>query len=275
MIEPWSPEWKASQLEHLASEWSGCEQCPELVQCRENVVMGYGNPDADIMFIGEAPGTDEDAAGMPFVGESGQLLSSMFQGLGVSREDFFITNTVACMPPPGPDSPYRDPFKEEKQNCFDRLRLEIYLVNPMMLVLCGKIAMKALLGGRALSVEKEHGVYRKVVIPGQKIDVEYDAVTVWHPAYVLRMDTPNKDGVYPPGGPADRVYQALKQTINIVSATRREYEYFAERIQNASSQKEQASSPGPGEDRRASGGGVRRAGPRARAGGRSFRRRPS
>jgi len=113
----WSPQWKHQQLESLRAEWEYCQACPTLAECRRKVVFGSGAADADVMFIGEAPGEEEDATGYPFVGRSGQLLNALLRTVQVDRESVYVTNTVLCHPPEN-----RDPLKTEKDACYDRLR---------------------------------------------------------------------------------------------------------------------------------------------------------
>ena len=225
MCKPWSLEWKARELEQLKQRWAQCQQCPDLVACRHKIVMGKGNPDADLMLIGEAPGYEEDRKGEPFVGESGSLLKSMFAGLRIAREEVFLTNIVACRPEDN-----RDPQKDERLACASRLYEEIYIVDPVVIVLAGKVPMKAMLGGRAMSVEREFGVFRKVTIPGRRAEaVEYDVVTTWHPAYILREDNPNKDGVYPRGGPGDNTFRVLKSVLEVIDEVKYAYQHHEER----------------------------------------------
>ncbi len=121
-------------LESIITEINKCEKCP-LAKTRTQPVPGDGNPNADIMFIGEAPGRNEDLQGKPFVGRAGQLLNDMLEKVGLKREDIYITNIVKCRPPKN-----RDPEKEEIAACSPYLDLQIAQIKPKVLVGLGRYA---------------------------------------------------------------------------------------------------------------------------------------
>ena len=117
-----------------------CNKCV-LCQNRTNTVFGVGNENADIMFIGEGPGADEDREGEPFVGKAGKLMDQAFIGLGIMRENIYIANIVKCRPPNN-----RTPHKDEANACLDYLRNQVILIKPRIIVLMGNTALKNILG---------------------------------------------------------------------------------------------------------------------------------
>jgi DNA polymerase len=138
---------KAEQLRHLAESAAVCVKCPHLAARRHTVVFGVGNPEAKLMFVGEAPGEDEDLKGEPFVGKAGQLLTKMIAAMGLSREQVYIANIVKCRPdmPPGA-SGNRKPTKQEMETCVPYLRAQIDVIQPAVMVALGATAVEGLLG---------------------------------------------------------------------------------------------------------------------------------
>jgi len=129
------------ELNLLKEKYSTCSLCPLLVECRSQVVFGAGDPaKCKVVIIGEAPGKNEDEQGIPFVGRSGKILNSLLEGIGLSREDVFITNTVLCRPPEN-----RDPKRDELANCRDRLDETIAILNPKVVITLGNFATKYML----------------------------------------------------------------------------------------------------------------------------------
>ena len=118
--------------EELEKSIEGCKKC-KLCNQRTNIVFGVGNKNADVMFIGEGPGADEDRLGEPFVGKAGQLMNKSFMGLGIKREEVYIANVVKCRPPQN-----RNPEKDEADACRDYIVSQIKLVNPKIIVLLRK-----------------------------------------------------------------------------------------------------------------------------------------
>ncbi len=158
-------------LEQLRQECSGCEGC-ELSKTRTNVVFGEGNNDADIMFIGEAPGKNEDQSGKPFVGRSGKLLDSFLFEIGLSRKNVYIANTIKCRPPEN-----RDPTLLEQQRCLEYLTRQISIIQPKIIVCLGRIAAQRVIS-KKFSVTKQHGQF-----------IEQDNkifMGTYHPAAILR-----------------------------------------------------------------------------------------
>lgn len=137
----------------LERECKNCEKC-KLCQTRTNVVFGVGNPEADIMFIGEGPGENEDLQGEPFVGRGGQLLDKMLKAVDLDRKkNIYIANIVKCRPPKN-----RDPEPSEQEECLAWLRNQVKLINPKIIVCLGRIAAAKLIK-QDIKITKEHGIF--------------------------------------------------------------------------------------------------------------------
>ncbi|MHA1575862.1 MAG: uracil-DNA glycosylase [Candidatus Thorarchaeota archaeon] len=136
---------KAKNLRLLHDEIEGCTKCP-LHETRTNAVPGEGPVDAKVMFIGEAPGAKEDETGRPFVGRSGKILIELIEGIGLSRDDIFITSILKSRPPKN-----RTPKRAEKEVCLPYLEKQIELINPKVIVLLGGVAISTLIGPWKLS----------------------------------------------------------------------------------------------------------------------------
>lgn len=157
-----------SDLEKLCKDCNKCQLC----ETRTNVVFGVGAKDADIMFIGEGPGEQEDLQGVPFVGPAGKLLDDMLAIIDLDRTNCYIANIVKCRPPHN-----RDPFDEEQLACIDYLRKQVALVNPKIIVCLGRIAAK------------------RILYPDYKITMEHGSwinrngiwmTAIYHPSALLR-----------------------------------------------------------------------------------------
>ncbi|HET7177459.1 MAG TPA: uracil-DNA glycosylase, partial [Solirubrobacterales bacterium] len=135
-----SPEQRRGALVELYEEASACTRCP-LAETRTKVVFGAGNADADLMFVGEAPGAEEDRQGLPFVGRAGQLLNELLAGIGMSRQDVFIANVLKCRPPGN-----RDPQPLEIEACRPYLFEQVRLIEPQVVCTLGNFATKLLSG---------------------------------------------------------------------------------------------------------------------------------
>lgn len=155
-----------------------CVKCPHLVKARKTVVFGVGTIYAELMFVGEAPGADEDAQGEPFVGAAGQLLTKIIQAMGLSREQVFIGNILKCRPDtPGQSSGNRKPTTEEMQTCLPWLLQQIEIIQPKVLVALGATAVEGLLG-KTIGITKLRGNWQSFRgIP---------LMPTYHPAYLLR-----------------------------------------------------------------------------------------
>jgi len=125
----------------LKQKYSKCDKCPLLKENRIQVVFGSGNKEADVLFIGEAPGANEDKQGIPFCGMSGKILDELLNTINLSREDIFITNTILCRPPDN-----RNPAKEEVNNCRERLDQLIEIMQPKVIVTIGNFATERIIG---------------------------------------------------------------------------------------------------------------------------------
>ena len=140
---------KAQSLASVRQRVCGCTKCAHLASSRTQTVFGVGNPDAEIMFIGEAPGADEDQQGEPFVGRAGQLLTKIIRAMGFDRQDVYIANILKCRPdvPPGSFG-NRAPTPAEMQTCRPYLVEQIDIIQPKVLVALGAVAVEGLLGAR-------------------------------------------------------------------------------------------------------------------------------
>ncbi|MDQ2055790.1 uracil-DNA glycosylase [Halobellus sp. H-GB7] len=154
---------------------TSCERCPELVESRSQIVNGTGPEDADLVFLGEAPGANEDDQGEPFVGRSGSVLDEALRDAGLARADVRITNCVRCRPPEN-----RNPTSAELANCRGYLQRELALVDPELVVTLGKVPSEHLLD-RSVAVTKEAGDVVDVRL-GER---SYRAVVSVHPAATL------------------------------------------------------------------------------------------
>ena len=167
-----------NNFEQLEEDASKCQKC-KLCTTRKNVVFGTGNKNADLMFIGEGPGADEDIQGIPFVGKAGKLMNMAFEAIGLKREDVYIANVVKCRPPAN-----RNPQEDEANACLDYLRNQVILVKPKIIVLLGSVALKNILG-------KEYGITASRGKWIQKRGILY--MPTWHPAALLRDETKKID----------------------------------------------------------------------------------
>ena len=155
-----------------------CVKCLQLASARKNVVFGVGNTDAELMFVGEAPGADEDEQGEPFVGKAGQLLTKIIETMGLKRESVYIANILKCRPDtPGQSAGNRKPRPEEMETCIPYLHKQIDLIRPKVLVALGGTAIEGLLGKNAgiMRLRGQWHTYRGIPL-----------MPTFHPAYVLR-----------------------------------------------------------------------------------------
>jgi DNA polymerase len=163
-----------SALAALATEASGCARC-RLAQTRTQVVFGVGNPEADLMFVGEAPGFHEDKQGFPFVGQAGKLLDRLLAGIGLERSDVYIVNTLKCRPPGN-----RDPNPDEKQACEPWLFRQIELIQPKVIATLGNHATKQLTG-KDIGITRVHGSEQEVTYGSTRVLL----YPLYHPAAAL------------------------------------------------------------------------------------------
>ncbi|HSP17812.1 MAG TPA: uracil-DNA glycosylase [Thermoanaerobaculia bacterium] len=174
--EPRTPN--PDELNALAAVAHDCTKC-RLAGTRTQVVFGTGNPNADLMFIGEAPGRDEDLQGKPFVGRAGQLLTDIIKAMKLTRDDVYIANVIKCRPPEN-----RNPEPDELDACRPFIRRQVELIKPKVIVTLGKFALQSLTG-KAHAVSAARGQW-----------TEYEGTRVmptYHPAYLLRTPSAKKD----------------------------------------------------------------------------------
>jgi len=171
-------EEPSNEFDTLRSTALACTKC-RLAGSRTNVVFGVGDPNADLMFIGEAPGRDEDLKGEPFVGRAGQLLTDIIKAMKLSRDQVYIANVIKCRPPEN-----RNPEPDELDACRPFIRRQVELIKPKVIVTLGRFALQSL-------TEKAYGI---TSVRGQWL--EYNGVKVmptYHPAYLLRNPAAKKD----------------------------------------------------------------------------------
>ena len=160
-----------SEWEKLENECKSCQACA-LSRTRKNVVFGVGSREAEILFIGEGPGANEDAEGVPFVGAAGKLLDDMLQMIGLKREVVYIANIVKCRPPQN-----RDPLNVEKDACIGYLRRQVALLRPKIIVCLGRIAAMRIIKPD-FKITREHGQWFE--------KNGFQMMAVYHPAALLR-----------------------------------------------------------------------------------------
>ena len=166
------------KLEELQRNIENCQGCA-LCHTRTNTVMGKGNPEAKLMFVGEAPGQQEDLQGMPFVGAAGQLLDAYLTACGMSLDDVYICNILKCRPPNN-----RDPLPEEEDACMEHLRQQVRIVRPKIIVCLGRIAAKRMIDPD-FRITTDHGKwYEKGA---------FRMMAVYHPSALLRDPSKRED----------------------------------------------------------------------------------
>ncbi len=169
----------AQRLEDLRGRIGDCRRCA-LASGRTRLVFGVGNPKAELVFVGEGPGRDEDVQGEPFVGKAGQLLTKMIQnGMGLRREDVYICNVVKCRPPNN-----REPLPDEVASCRPFLEEQLKAISPKVICVLGNVAAKALLGDETRITRVRGKIFTR------------DGVTVvptYHPSYLLRFQEAKKE----------------------------------------------------------------------------------
>ena len=179
-------------LLEIKREVAACQKCPELANSRTHTVFGSGNARAQLVFVGEAPGFEEDLQGLPFVGPAGRLLTKMIEAIGFSRNDVFICNVLKCRPPGN-----RNPKPDEVVNCSPYLWQQIDLIQPKVLCALGNFAAQTLLKSTQ-SISKLRGMIHSVR--------NYQIVCTFHPSYLLR-------------NPSDKykAWEDLKRVKNLVA----------------------------------------------------------
>jgi uracil-DNA glycosylase len=161
-------------LHALGEQVSACTRC-RLAQGRTQVVFGMGNPHADLMFVGEAPGFHEDKQGLPFVGQAGKLLDKLLGGIGLDRSQVYVANVLKCRPPGN-----RDPQPDEIESCEPHLFRQIELIQPRLVATLGNFATK-LLSGKQTGITRVHGVEQETSVGGNRVLL----YPLYHPAAAL------------------------------------------------------------------------------------------
>jgi uracil-DNA glycosylase len=161
-------------LHAFGEEVAACTRC-RLAQGRTQVVFGVGNPQADLMFVGEAPGFHEDKQGVPFVGQAGKLLDKLLEGIGLQRSEVYIANVLKCRPPGN-----RDPQPDEIESCEPHLFRQIELIQPRVVGTLGNFATK-LLSGKPTGITRVHGQEQEVTLGGNRVLL----YPLYHPAAAL------------------------------------------------------------------------------------------
>ena len=174
-LDPSKPDQtQAAQLAHLAEEIIAAKLCPELAAQATQLVLGDGNPNADIVFVGEAPGKNEDLQGKPFVGAAGKFLDEMLATAGLVRSDVYITNIVKYRPPNN-----RDPLPEEKRAFWPYLMQQLDIIQPKAVLTLGRHSGGGFIPD--LRISRDHGQPRKVRLHGR----EFVVIPLYHPAAAL------------------------------------------------------------------------------------------
>jgi DNA polymerase len=169
---------KQAAIADLRARTAVCIKCPNLASSRENVVFGVGDIESPLMFVGEAPGADEDAQGEPFVGKAGELLTKIIQTMGFSRDTVYIANVLKCRPDtPGQTAGNRKPSSDEMQTCLPYLLEQIDIIKPRVIVALGATAVEGLFG-KPMPITKLRGNWQTFR--------ETPVMPTFHPAYLLR-----------------------------------------------------------------------------------------
>jgi uracil-DNA glycosylase family 4 len=227
---------KDQYLTAMHNGWSSCQACG-LCQERQQVVFGYGNPDAQVMIVGEAPGENEDRQGVPFIGAAGQLLDQYLAYVSVRDdvhetvdtlnklrndddrwtyrrrlrelllEDYYFTNVVMCRPPEN-----RDPIPKEMEACRARLVEQIYTIDPVIIVSAGSISTTALVG-KKVSITSQRGELMDIELPGRIGPVRYPLMPVLHPSYLLRSNDFKQKG-----GNGTKTYNDFVRVMELVDS---------------------------------------------------------
>jgi uracil-DNA glycosylase len=169
----------AERREELKAVWEQartCTLCPQLASTRSTVVFGSGNADADLMFVGEAPGANEDRQGLPFVGQAGRLLDTLLEEIGLTRGDVFVANVLKCRPPGN-----RDPLPQEIDACQDYLFRQLELIEPRVVCTLGNFSTKLLRGDPSTGITRLHGREEVRRIGPRRVRL----YPIYHPAAAL------------------------------------------------------------------------------------------
>lgn len=191
---------KLPPLIDIVDDWLECRRC-HLCDERRSVVFGDGNPEADILIIGEGPGENEDIQGLPFIGDSGEILDQFLEAVGLSRqEDCFITNIVGCRPTvesEGFDGKMkvdnRPPNKVEREACWPRIQETIYRVDPYLIITMGGPALSQVMG-KQLKITALRGRMQEMTLEGRHTTIKYPVLPMFHPSYLMRNQNKTAEG---------------------------------------------------------------------------------
>lgn len=200
--------------------WLSCKKCP-LHKTRENVVLGQGNLNAKIMFVGEGPGMTENTEGEPFIGASGNMLDDFMKVFDIHRSDVFIDNVVGCWPHTveegGKIKKTRKPSREEISACIERIQHSIYVVDPIVIVALGASALRALTGETA-GITSAAGEIYEATIRGWYTHIQYSVYAMFHPAYILRQTPPDPNEKSPDEKhPLRKTYKHFEDMLETIS----------------------------------------------------------
>jgi uracil-DNA glycosylase family 4 len=204
-------------------KWNNCEACG-LSKTRSQVVIGSGDPKAKLMLVGEAPGESEDVNGVPFWGKAGELLTDMLVGIGVTRDEVFLDNVVACRPfvkdEEAGTERNRTPNSEEIGACLPRLLEAIYELDPILIIALGDTAFKALTKNASTITKARGGMFEaKFLLPGKITEVSYSVKATFHPSYLQR----NRGEKNKPGSIWEHTYRDVMQAVEMVDIARNRY----------------------------------------------------
>ena len=181
-------EERRDELKAVWQQARACTKCPQLASTRQTVVFGSGNADADLMFVGEAPGANEDRQGLPFVGQAGRLLDTLLEEIGLTRREVWVCNVLKCRPPGN-----RDPLPQEIDACQDYLFRQLDLIEPRVVCTLGNFATKLLRGDPATGITRLHGREEIRRIGPRRVRL----YPIYHPAAALytpkMLDTLRED----------------------------------------------------------------------------------
>lgn len=215
---------KAERLRALHEEWVDCQRCG-LCHERTSVVFGEGNPDADILVIGEAPGENEDLEGRPFIGLAGQILNEFLEAAALDRwKDIYVSNVVGCRPTVEgindrtgePKIDNRPPSKEEREACRPRILEIIYIVDPLLIITIGKVPYQVLFG-KAQKMESLRGRMQTLHLAGRHTELRYAVLPMYHTAYLNRTHDRR------PEGPWGKTMQDWVKVCNVIDYLRAAY----------------------------------------------------
>lgn len=176
VLAPLSGDFSDDSLEKIAAEIAACEKC-ELHKTRDKTVPGVGNPKARLVFIGEAPGADEDASGIPFVGRAGRHLDKILAAVGINRDEVFICNILKCRPPGN-----RNPTLEEMLCCTPYLQRQLQLLKPRLIACLGNVAIKYVIGSDTPGITRIHGEWFNSIFG-------ITTMAMYHPSYLIRQES--------------------------------------------------------------------------------------